>query len=102
MKVTGYCVRSEVTFLSDAQVDDEMRHYSTLAFVNQIELRTGWQDCGEHCVIFGYNDFQCNFIIVEARMPNRAICGCENIICHGKQCPLSTLLSRLGNATLFP
>lgn len=81
---------SEVAFMDEAQVAIEMTRYNTLAFVNRIELRTGWQDCGEHRVVFGRNDFQRNFLIVEARVPNPTpgdIRGCEPVIRHWESMP---------------
>ena len=81
---------SEVAFMSDAQVAVEMTRYNTLALVNRIELRTGWQDCGEHRVVFGRNDFQRNFLIVEARVPNPTpgdVRGCEPVIRHWQNMP---------------
>lgn len=83
-------LESDVAFMSEAQIAVEMTRYNTLALVNRIELRTGWQDCGEHRVIFGRNDFQRNFLIVEARVPNPTpgdIRGCEPVIRHWQSMP---------------
>jgi hypothetical protein len=81
---------SEVALLSDSGVQLEMDSYRTLAFVNRIELRDGWQDCGEHRVVFGRDQFSGaplgfgrNFIILEGRVANPTpgdIRGCEPII----------------------
>jgi hypothetical protein len=76
---------TEVSMFDDWSVGMEMDGYRLTAVVNRLDLHNNWQDCGEHRLVFAFQNGgpQRKFLNLEARLPNPMpgdIQGCRPVI----------------------
>lgn len=77
---------TEVATFDDWMIGMEMDNYRLTAVVNRLDLHNNWQDCGEHRLVFAFQNgggSQRKFLNLEARLPNPMpgdIQGCRPVI----------------------